>query len=541
MAKVLWVQNLWIEYMGIMSITALLKKHGHEVDIIFDSKEGVVDYIRRFQPSAIAFSLMSVQWKWAKEMIAFIKEQGIKTPIIVGGVHSTLFPEETMEYPWIDVICLNEGEAAMLEFVEAVDRGQDDTRIGNLWVRRNGTVVRNPTRPKMTAEELNALPFPDRDLYKKYEHFQKYPFEIFVGSRGCPFTCTFCEVPEINEMYGGKRVVYTDPVRFVDEIEDVKKRGLLDNKLVMFTDSTFNSHRKWFLQFLEEYRKRINVPFSCNLRVDLVDERQVQALAQSNCDNVRFGVESGDDNIRNQILHKQLTDEQIVRVSDLLHKYNIPFLTFNLFGNPEETLEQAWKTIRINQLIKPAATGCYVFMLFPKLAATNYALSKGLIEESDFEKIERHPYNLHLSILRQPEIKEICNLQKFSILLIRFPFLEPIVRWLIRLPPNEVFNVIYSVSQVLEFRKWSSKTTIPRILYEALLNYQALVETSGDKKSLLRRISLALSHRRKKKMKPSTIELLKDTEDRPQLPNHLTWHPDFASESKESLHETQIR
>ena len=284
MAKVLWLQNLWIEFMGIMSISSLLNQKGHQSDIIYDSKEGIVDYIYWYQPDAIAFSCMSVQWKWAKEVSTYIKQRGITTPIIAGGIHSTMYPDNAISHPDIDIICLNEGEYPMLDFMDAIEQRKDFSGIPNLWVKKNRTVIKNSTRPKLTAQDLDNLPFPDRTLYKKYDHFRNYPFEIFVGSRGCPFKCSFCEVPEINAMYGGKSTHYRDPVKFVDEIEDVKKRGLLDNKLVMFTDSTFNSHKKWFLQFLEEYRRRINVPFSCNLRVDLVDEKQVKALAESGCD-----------------------------------------------------------------------------------------------------------------------------------------------------------------------------------------------------------------------------------------------------------------
>ncbi len=504
MAKVLWVQNLWIEFYGVMSISALLKKNGHESDIVFDNKEEVVDYIRRSRPDAIAFSCMSVQWKWAKEMSSYIKQQGIDTPIVVGGIHATMYPEDAISHPAMDVVCLNEGEHPMLEFMNALEEGRDYSTIQNLWVRKNSEVVKNATRAKLLAQELDALPLADRELYKKYEHFRKYPFEIFVGSRGCPFRCSFCEVPTINKMYGGKSVYYRDPVKFVDEIEDLKNRGLLAGKLVMFTDSTFNSHKKWFLKFLEEYRRRINLPFSCNLRVDLVDETQVRALAESGCDNVRFGVEAGDFDIRDRILDKHLTDEQIYKTADLLHKYKIPFVTFNLFACPDETYEQAWKTIRVNQRIRPASLGVYVFILFPGIRATEYAIEKGLLQRDDLDLLDEHPYNIHLSLLaahpdKNRDAVKISNLHKFAILVIRMPFLEPLVRLLVKLPPLNVFSTIYAVSQAWEWRKWSTKTTFRRLLYEGILNYQALVETHGEKKSILRRISLALNSRVKKK------------------------------------------
>lgn len=503
MAKVLWLQNLWIEFSGIMFISSLLKEKGHQSDILFDTKEGIVEAIRRENPDCIAFSCMTVQWKWAQEISSYIKSQGIRTPIIAGGIHTTMYPDVAISHPAIDAICLNEGELPMLDFMNALDKGQDFSTVQNLWVRReDGEIVKNSMRPKLPPEVLDSMPFADRDLYKKYDYFRNYSMEIFVGSRGCPFTCTFCEVPFINDKYGGKRVHYRDPVKFVDEIEACKNRGLLDRKLVMFTDSTFNSNKKWFMRFLDEYKRRIDVPFSANLRVDLVDEDQVKAMKEAGCDNVRFGVESGDVEIRNRILEKHCTDEQIYKCADLLHKYKIPFVTFNLFGCPDETLEQAWKTIAMNRRVRPAAMGAYVFVLFPQIAATNYAIKAGLIEESDLAKLDQHPYNLHLSILRpekQPDIIRICNLQKFAILVTRLPWLEPVVRQLIKLEPADWMGTFYSLSQVWEWRRWSTKSNVRRLLYEGILNYQALVQTTSKEKSVIRSISMFLYNKWKKK------------------------------------------
>jgi len=505
-----------------MVMSALLKKHGHECDIIFDTKEGIVEAIRSYEPDCIALSCMSVQWKWAKEVTTFIKDSGIRTPIVFGGIHSTMYPDNAASHPDIDIVCVNEGEYPMLELMDALDSGADYSGIENLWVRRSGELIKNRTRAKLTALELEALPYADRQLYKKYTHFANYTFEIFVGSRGCPFKCSFCEVPEINAMYGGKSVHYRDPVSFVDEIEHVKKQGLLDGKLLMFTDSTFNSHRKWFLQFLDEYRRRIGLPFSCNLRVDLVDETQIRALAESGCDNVRFGVEAGDYDIRNRILDKNLTDEQIFKTADLLHKYKISFVTFNLFASPEETYEQAWKTIRINRRIKPSAVGAYVFILFPGIRSTDYAIEKGLIEESDLDLLDQPPYNIHLSLLaarpdKSPDAIKICNLQKFAILLVRVPILEPLVRQLVKLPPLEIFNTLYSVSQVWEWRRWSSRTTFRRLMYEAILNYQALIESNAEKKTILGSISSkvnGLIKGRRVKMDPGNPGVLSSFSER---------------------------
>ncbi len=147
----------------------------------------------------------------------------------------------------------------------------------------------------------------------------------------------------------------------------------------------------------------------------------------------------------------------------------------------------------MNRAIKPHAMGSYILIMYPKLEITKYAISQGLMSESDFTKLGGHPYNIYLSILRQKNIREVCNLHKFSILLVKYPFLEWIIRRLIYLPPNGMFNLIYSVSETLEFRKWSSRSSLINILFEAILNYKSLAIGDMNSKSILSKLSGALN------------------------------------------------
>ena len=125
------------------------------------------------------------------------------------------------------------------------------------------------------------------------------------------------------------------------------------------------------------------------------------------------------------------------------------------------------------------------------------------VDEKDFEKSEEPPYNYHLSLLalhpeRNKDVVKICNLQKFSILLVRFPFLEPLVRKLCELPHNSFFSFIYMISQAWEWRKWSTKSTLRRMFYEGLLNYNAMYVTNEGKKGFFIKISQLLVRNKSK-------------------------------------------
>ena len=224
----------------------------------------------------------------------------------------------------------------------------------------------------------------------------------------------------------------------------------------------------------------------------------------ANIDNVRFGVESGDEGIRLNVLNKgRLPDETIYNCAQLLKKYKIPFQTFNMFALPTETYEQAWKTIKLNQKIKPDTVEMSCLQLFPSVGVTDFALSKGLIDKKDFKMLEKPPYNMHLSLLalhpeRNKDIVKICNLQKFAIIVLRFPFLEPLVRQLVKLPYNRFYGWFYLACQAWVWKKWSSKATIRRMLYDGLLNYQALFGENQTKHGILIKLSRLLQRRHRR-------------------------------------------
>ena len=104
MAKVLFLQDVWIEYYGLMQLSSLLKKHGHVTDILFASEENTLEAVKRSNPDLIAYSLMSIQWNWLKSMSTFLKKNGIKTPQLVGGIHPTMYPDITINHDGVDII-----------------------------------------------------------------------------------------------------------------------------------------------------------------------------------------------------------------------------------------------------------------------------------------------------------------------------------------------------------------------------------------------------------------------------------------------------
>src|SRR5262245_61942787 len=158
----------------------------------------LIHALRKYDPGLIAFSALTGIHLPIEKIAVAIKEH-FDVPIIVGGPHPT-YSRDMITRPGIDIICRGEGELAMLELADAMERDADVTKIRNLDVKtRNGTIHRNEIRP---AVPLDELPWPDRGLYyDKYSFLRDMPMKRFISSMGCPYPCTFCHEPVIRDMY----------------------------------------------------------------------------------------------------------------------------------------------------------------------------------------------------------------------------------------------------------------------------------------------------------------------------------------------------
>ena len=168
MGRLLFIQdNGANENLGVMSIAGVLRAHGHEVDLILtdEHRKNYLDVIDQFNPDLIAFSFMTGNRRWAFTTARIIKQR-LNKPIIFGGVHPTLFPED-IDLNFVDYLCVGEGEHPVLELMNALENGDDCSTIQNLWVSKDGAVQKNPLRDLI--QDFDSLPLPYREIYYKYK------------------------------------------------------------------------------------------------------------------------------------------------------------------------------------------------------------------------------------------------------------------------------------------------------------------------------------------------------------------------------------
>ena len=477
MAKVAFLQNLWFEWLGIMYLSAVLKKEGHDVELFIGDKNKIAKDLELYDPDVIGVSLMGVQNEWLKDVTSHLRVKGFKQPIIVGGPEASYAPEEVIKMDGVTAICIGEGEETMKDFVDAVMQKKSFDGIDNLWVIKDaeGTkkIIKNEVRK--LENDLDLIPNPDRELYRKEAYFSGgKPYELFEASRGCPFDCSFCFIHQFRDMYRrkGKGLRLRTPQLVVDDIKETHRQHGI--KQVMFVDSTFNLNKKWLMEFCELFAEQTDLIMTVNIRADIMDDEIMQALAKARCNPARFAIETGSEEMRNGILEKQLTNEQIQNTARLFKKYNVPFVTYNMMGMPNETLEMAWKTIKMNQEINPDVVSMELFMPYPNLNLTKYAMNEGILTESDLAKLAQGHNKMMRSVLKQKEIKEVSNLLKFGSTLVRFPKLESLVKNLIKLPPNIIFDGIWGISLVWEYSNWTH-TSKARMVADVFKNFRQII------------------------------------------------------------------
>jgi len=466
-ARLLLIQSLFVEQFGIMTLAAVAKAEGHDVAVAVGSDSHILRKAAAFKPDVVGFSVLTgYQRRYLQLGLTLKRELARKPVILFGGPHATFFPQVVME-KGVDIVCRGEGEGALLDILDAVDSGRKLVRIDNTVINHDGEIESFPMRPLV---DLDEIPFPDRVIYMDYPDIHESDMVTFMASRGCPFKCSFCFNKDMVDMVKdlGSWVRFRSVKNIIDEIEKIQRTKKIS--YIDFHDDTFILKRKWLFEFLDAYASKFSIPFICNVRADIIDLDIARALKKAGCSRVSFGLESGDEDLRNLLLKKNLTDHQIRKAAAVLHQVNLPFFTFNMMGLPGERLEDAFKTVELNIEIGTKCAWTSVFQPFPGTELASYCLEKGFLEKpiSTDEPVDTHT----TSLLCQPDIDKIVRLQKFVYLAIRFPVSLSLIRKLVNYDFPTIYYYIHRITYLLFYYRHAYQTNWMRTIRHAWIAWR---------------------------------------------------------------------
>jgi radical SAM superfamily enzyme YgiQ (UPF0313 family) len=336
--------------------------------------------LKAFQPQIAGIPVASNDFDYAVEIGAFIKAN-LDIPLVAGGFHVTMAPEDIMAEPCFDIAVIGEGEETFLDIVKAMEKnpsGQSLEHIPGIWYRKDKAVIRNPLRP--LCQDINALPFPDRNIfdYKRYIGINR-GLGTFITSYGCPFDCSYCINKVLKDRLGSVGFVRYKSVEYlIDEI--LATIHAYNIREIEFYDDTFTINKQRLLLFCEQYTKRVGLPFYINSRVDTLNREVVGHLKSAGCVRISMGIETGDAYVRNEICKRNQSDDQIIEAFALVREFGIKTLSYSMVGIPYETRESIQKTIELNRKCRPDFVAVSIFNAFKGTEIYDLCKRKGWLK-----------------------------------------------------------------------------------------------------------------------------------------------------------------
>ena len=358
-----------------------------------DLFQDLLDAVENEKPRLIAFSIFSQAKFQNFDLANAIKEKFSDIPIIMGGIHVNVEPEEVFELSKTDYLCLGEGEEALVELAKCLATGGDTANIENLAMKRDGVIYKTPLRP---TQPLDELPFPDWDLFEPYHQYgpfrgNLYKMALVEYSRTCPFDCHYCGNDALRGNYRdsgqfmGYR--YKTPQRWIDELKYLKdKYGV---QFLYIVDGTFAAQKSSNLEEVAElYAKEINLPFFCDATVFCLSPKKAGLLKAMGCVCVNMGIESGNLEYRKKYLNRTMTNEKIISSFLEAREAGLETRSFNIIGSPYETREDIMGTIDLNRKAKVGSISLSVFMPYEgtplrKLCIDNELMAQGTAVSGD--------------------------------------------------------------------------------------------------------------------------------------------------------------
>ena len=405
---------------SLSSLAAYIKKEGHQV-LIYDADhgdnpvnmnstdllnvfhkylDGIQDLghpiwgeaekvIKDFKPDLIGITFMSTKIGAVYNLIKISKRLFPNIPVVLGGAHPSILYRPPLEKTQADFIVLGEGELTFSELLRKIeDGGTDYENIRGLAYRSdNGKIVTTP--PQALIEDLDSLPFPDRESLYRLESYRPDDLSMIMTSRGCPFNCAFCS--SIWERRARNRSIDN----IIAEIELLVDRYHTRN--IYFKDDTFTLNRKRVFQFCDALEKKnFKLDWECLTRIELVDEEMLLRMRQVGMIYLKIGIETGSQRLLSAS-HKNISIQEIKQGAAILNKLGQKWSAFFMLGFPDESEEEIEMTKQLIQEIKPTYVSMSILAPYPGCQYYYELKDMGAINEgSDWNRYD--PFSLFANV-----------------------------------------------------------------------------------------------------------------------------------------------
>ena len=363
-------------------LAGFIRDKGYTVKIIDAEIENrtpseIATQISEYNPLLVAIiasgtnpSASTPSMSGAHLIINELKLQSPETKILLGGLHPSALPEQTMKEELVDFVCEGEGFYTILELLKTLKTNKHDYNIQGLWYRNNNKIIENSRAP--IIENLDKLPFVAWDLLpmEKYRahnwhcfgHLEeRQPYAVIYTSLGCPFNCRFCC---INSIFGGSGIRFRSPEKVIEEIDYLVKNYNMKN--IKILDECFVFKKKHVLEICDLIIQRgYDLNIWAYARIDTIDENMLRKMKQAGINWLGFGIESGSKKVRNGVTKGRFDQNDIRKAIDMTHAAGIHVGANFIFGLPDDNHETMQETLDLAKELNCEYTNFYVAMAYP--------------------------------------------------------------------------------------------------------------------------------------------------------------------------------
>ncbi len=460
---------------GIMSLSAVLKRAGHEC-VMFDQanpdtpNDFILGEIERQKPGLVGLSFLSgTSYPYAKILARQIRAKNSRMKIAFGGVFATLNAKRVKgECTEVDFVCRGDGEDLILDLLDHLD--DPGAVAGVTWTDGTGEVRTNLDRPM--EKDLDKWPFPDREGLA-IDYIESMPLDVpavltmdryttMQTSRGCPWPCVFCDIPTFSEGKWRAR----SAAHVVEELKQLDRAGY---RSVFFVDDHFLLRPQRIQEMCNGIvENKLKIKWGCEGRVDSKCMDLFPAMAKANIRTLMFGIESGSQKILDR-LKKEQTLEQIETAVSAAKKAKIEIVHgFFLLGNPDETPDDIKKTYEFASRIRIDTFGFGRLCVYRGTPLWNEYVQRGLVnDEEDWNKYFRASL-IDPTILPDDEIDRVRSVEMRR--LIRYKFT--------RYP-------IQSLKVLRRFTRYMPKADALRLVFKAFLGKKKAAPKAGSASAVM--------------------------------------------------------
>ncbi|WP_420264236.1 B12-binding domain-containing radical SAM protein [Candidatus Magnetominusculus dajiuhuensis] len=404
--------------------------------------------VSKFKPDLIAFTSYSFNIGIQRKLLSPLKKEFPEIKVIAGGVQVCLNPEDSINEPYIDMICNGEGEELIKEVCSRIETRENMENIKGLWIKKDNAIIRNGITDKVDINKNPTLNLDSYDPVQIYGLYEGHAYRMghIETTRGCPYNCSYCGSGAMREVYrksGDNRYIrHKDPVKLIQECTELKEKYNLE--MFYFQDGTFTAKPLSLLEKLAPlYRKEVGLPFIALVRPETISKRVAELLGIMGCVHVSIGVESGVQSYREKVLNRRMSNQTIIDAVRFLRANNIHVSTYNMIGLPGMDRKHVFETIKLNKEAKPNSSIVSIFLPFPDNELTKTLISKGLITTTEIKSQLGATPNVEI---KEMKAEEIIGLYDTFNLYVELPtFLYPIIELLEKQNPiaNLARKVLY--------------------------------------------------------------------------------------------------